>query len=72
MALVKGYSTGEPGSATDEACASFANDVNDAADHAYSQFQMGDDAAGVTWHGTAVAIQDYGMDNGCFFIDPID
>jgi hypothetical protein len=46
--------------------------VNDAADHAYSQFQIGDEAGGVKWHGTAVPIQDYRMDNGSSFIDLID
>ena len=72
VALVKGYSTGDPGSASDETCAGLAKDVNDAVDHSYSEFQMGDQAAGVKWHGTATAIQDFGLDQGCFFIDPID
>ena len=47
VALVKGYSTGEPGSASDETCAGLAKDVNDAFDHAGSELQMGDEAAGV-------------------------
>jgi hypothetical protein len=72
VALVKGYSTGDPGSASDETCAGLAKDVNDAVDHSYNEFQMGNDAAGVKWHGIATTIQDFGMDNGCFFIDPID
>jgi hypothetical protein len=70
--LVKGYSTGDPGSASDETCAGFAGQVNDAWAEATSAFGMDDDDAGVKWGGTAVAIQDYGMDNGCFFIDPLD
>lgn len=72
VALVKGYSTGEPGSASDETCAGLAKDVNDAFDHAGSELQMGDEAAGVKWHGIATAIQDFGLDQGCFFVDPID
>lgn len=68
---VQGYSTGEPGAADDETCAGFAGQVNEALDNSNGAFKMGDDKEGMKWEGIAQGIQDYGMDNGCFFINPV-
>jgi hypothetical protein len=69
---VQSFSSGEPGSATDETCGGLASQENDALDHSSSEFDMGDDAAGVKWYGIASDIQDYALTQGCVVVSPID
>jgi hypothetical protein len=62
----EGWSTGEPGSASDEQCQSYADQYDGLRDQSFGETE---DASRRMWNA-ADGWMDYGLGRGCFFIEP--
>jgi hypothetical protein len=72
VSYVESYSSGEPGSASDQTCDQLAGAVNNDYDTALNLLQGGDNASTWALLKTVNALQDYAGSIGCVVINAYD
>jgi hypothetical protein len=71
VAMVQGGATGD-GPWNESQCEAIGNQVNEELDQSDADYDEGDTHGAQSHWYNAKNMQDYGEDNGCFFVDPIE
>jgi hypothetical protein len=72
VSYVESYSSGEPGSASDQTCDKLAGAANNDYDTAQTLLDGGDNPSTWALLNTVKALQDYAENIGCVVINPYD